>query len=59
MLRQLGFSAVRLMTNNPRKVAMMEGHGIRVVDRVPLQVGRNRWNDAYLSVKRDKSGHLL
>ena len=59
MLRQLGVSAVRLMTNNPRKVAMMEGHGIRVVDRVPLQVGRNRWNDAYLSVKRDKSGHLL
>ena len=59
MLRQLGFSAVRLMTNNPRKVAMMEGHGIRVVDRVPLQVGRNRWNDAYLSVKRDKSGHRL
>ncbi|MFC0340940.1 GTP cyclohydrolase II [Paracoccus niistensis] len=59
MLRRLGFSSVRLMTNNPRKVAMMEGHGIRVVERVPLQVGRNRWNDAYLTVKRDKSGHLL
>ncbi|MDO5368877.1 GTP cyclohydrolase II [Paracoccus sp. (in: a-proteobacteria)] len=59
MLRRLGFGAVRLMTNNPRKVAMMESHGIRVVERVPLQVGRNRWNDAYLSVKRDKSGHLL
>ena len=59
MLRRMGFASVRLMTNNPRKVAMMEGHGIRVVDRVPLQVGRNRWNDAYLAVKRDKSGHLL
>lgn len=59
MLRRLGFSSVRLMTNNPRKVAMMEGHGITVVERVPLQVGRNRWNDAYLTVKRDKSGHLL
>ena len=59
MLRRLGFSAVRLMTNNPRKVEMMQSHGIEVVERVPLLVGRNRWNDAYLSVKRDKSGHLL
>ena len=33
--------------------------GIEVVERVPLVVGRNRWNDAYLAVKRDKSGHLL
>mgnify|MGYP002652889738 CR=1 FL=1 len=59
MLRRLGFSAVRLMTNNPRKVEMMQSHGIEVVERVPLVVGRNRWNDAYLAVKRDKSGHLL
>ena len=59
MLRRLGFSAVRLMTNNPRKVEMMQSHGIEVVERVPLLVGRNRWNDAYLAVKRDKSGHLL
>lgn len=59
MLRRLGFSAVRLMTNNPRKVEMMQSHGIEVVERVPLIVGRNRWNDAYLAVKRDKSGHLL
>lgn len=59
MLRRLGFSAVRLMTNNPRKVAMMQSHGIEVVERVPLVVGRNRWNDAYLDIKRDKSGHLL
>ena len=59
MLRRMGFSAVRLMTNNPRKVAMMQAHGIEVVERVPLAVGRNRWNDAYLSVKAAKSGHLL
>lgn len=59
MLRQMGFGSVRLMTNNPRKVEMMQSHGIRVVERVPLTVGRNPWNDAYLSVKRDKSGHLL
>lgn len=59
MLRQMGFSAVRLMTNNPRKVAMMEQHGIAVAERVPLRVGRNRWNEGYLDIKRDKSGHLL
>ena len=59
MLRQLGFPAVRLMTNNPRKVAMLRSHGIEVTERVPLVVGRNLWNDAYLDIKRDKSGHLL
>ncbi|HRO13987.1 MAG TPA: GTP cyclohydrolase II [Paracoccus sp. (in: a-proteobacteria)] len=59
MLRSLGFSAVRLMTNNPRKVAMMEAHGIRVAERVPLIVGRNPHNDAYLDIKKSKSGHLL
>ena len=59
MLRQMGFSAARLMTNNPRKVSMLEAHGIHVPERVPLIVGRNRWNDAYLDIKRDKSGHLL
>lgn len=59
MLRRLGFGAVRLMTNNPRKVEMMQSHGIDVAERVPLIVGRNPWNDAYLAVKRDKSGHML
>lgn len=59
MLRRIGFRAVRLMTNNPRKVAMMQAHGIEVVDRVPLVVGVNPWNEGYLAVKRDKSGHLL
>ena len=59
LLRRMGFSAVRLMTNNPRKVSMMEGEGIKVVDRVPLITPTNRHNAHYLDVKRDKSGHLL
>lgn len=59
LLRSLGFSAVRLMTNNPRKVAMMQAHGIAVPDRVPLIVPRNRHNTDYLDVKAEKSGHLL
>jgi GTP cyclohydrolase II len=59
LLRRMGFSATRLMTNNPRKVAMMQAEGIDVVERVPLITGTNRHNAHYLSVKRDKSGHML
>ena len=55
----MGFGAVRLMTNNPRKVAMMEDHGIAVPERVPLIVPRNRHNTGYLDIKAIKSGHLL
>jgi len=59
LLRRMGFGAVRLMTNNPRKVAMMGAEGIEVVERVPLVTPTNRFNAHYLDVKRDKSGHLL
>jgi GTP cyclohydrolase II len=59
LLRRMGFGAVRLMTNNPRKVAMMEGEGIAVTERVPLITGTNRHNAHYIDVKRAKSGHLL
>jgi GTP cyclohydrolase II len=59
LLSRLGFSAVRLMTNNPRKVAMMEAAGIEVAERVPLILGETDENRAYLATKRDKSGHLL
>ncbi len=59
ILRALGFTRVRLMTNNPAKVAMMNACGLEVVERVPLRVGRTRFNDAYLRTKAAKSGHLL
>ena len=59
ILKELGFSRVRLMTNNPRKVAMMQGCGLEVVERVPLKVGRTRFNSRYLDTKAAKSGHLL
>lgn len=59
LLRRLGFGAVRLMTNNPRKVTMMESQGIAVPERVPLIVPRNRFNTGYLDIKAQKSGHLL
>ncbi|WP_224816854.1 GTP cyclohydrolase II [Hasllibacter sp. MH4015] len=59
LLRRMGFGAVRLMTNNPRKVEMMGAEGIDVVDRVPLVTETNRFNAHYMDVKRSKSGHLL
>ncbi|ASP20756.1 GTP cyclohydrolase-2 [Antarctobacter heliothermus] len=59
ILEQLGFSSVRLMTNNPAKMQMMESCGIAVADRVPLKVGETPFNSRYLAVKAAKSGHLL
>ncbi len=59
ILRKMGFSEVRLMTNNPKKIAMMNAAGLRVVERVPLAVGRNAHNTKYLDTKAKKSGHLL
>ncbi len=59
LLRRLGFTSARLLTNNPNKVAMLQSHGIDVVERVPLQVGRGAHNTAYLDTKAAKSGHLL
>lgn len=59
ILKELGFSAVRLLTNNPAKVAMMEASDIAVTERVPLKVGENRHNSEYLATKASKSGHLL
>ena len=55
----MGFASVRLLTNNPAKVARMESCGIAVVERVPLKVGENRHNHGYLATKAAKSGHLL
>ncbi len=58
ILGAIGVRAVRLMTNNPAKLAMMAAQGIAVAERVPLRVGRGPDNAAYLDVKRAKSGHL-
>ena len=59
ILKSMGFSTIRLLTNNPRKIAMMEKQGITVTERVPLKVGENAFNRAYLATKSAKSGHLL
>ncbi len=59
MLRLLGFASVRLMTNNPDKVAALEAFGIEVTERVPHAFPTNEHNAFYLSTKADKGGHLL
>lgn len=59
ILKQMGFASARLMTNNPAKVARMEASGVTVTERVPLKVGGNLHNRAYLATKAAKSGHLL
>ena len=59
MLALLGVGPIRLMTNNPAKVAALEGAGVTVVQRVPHQLPANPHNARYLDTKRDRSGHLL
>lgn len=59
ILRDLGFDKVRLLTNNPEKVAALEGCGIAVVERVGHAFPANPHNEAYLATKKAKSGHLF
>lgn len=59
MLAHVGVDKVRLITNNPDKVAYLTDHGIDVTERVPLLVGVNDVNLSYLATKRDRMGHLL
>ncbi|WP_068108657.1 GTP cyclohydrolase II [Tropicimonas marinistellae] len=59
LLREMGFSSVRLMTNNPAKIDMMRAQGVEVIERVPLKVGHTKENATYLATKAAKSGHLL
>jgi 3,4-dihydroxy 2-butanone 4-phosphate synthase / GTP cyclohydrolase II len=59
ILRDLGLSSIRVMTNNPRKLVGLEGYGLEIVERVPLVADPTRDNLDYLRTKRDKLGHLL
>lgn len=59
MLAKLSRDTIRLLTNNPRKVAALEAAGIRVVEQVPLKIAPGEHNRSYLATKRDRSGHQL
>ncbi len=59
ILRDLGLSSIRIMTNNPRKLVGLEGYGLEISERIPLEPDSNAENRSYLNAKRDKLGHLL
>ena len=59
ILRDLGVRQIRLMTNNPRKIIGLEGYGMKVVERVPIEVPPVKENYKYLKTKKEKLGHLI
>jgi len=59
MLELLNIPRIRLMTNNPEKVARLENEGVAVVERLPLALPTNKYNEQYLATKRDRTGHQL
>lgn len=59
ILRDLGVQHMKLLTNNPRKIAGLEGYGLSISERVPLQMDASEHNKQYLQTKMKKLGHLL
>ncbi|MCB9914191.1 MAG: bifunctional 3,4-dihydroxy-2-butanone-4-phosphate synthase/GTP cyclohydrolase II [Planctomycetes bacterium] len=59
ILHYLGVRKMRLLTNNPKKIAGLAGYGLEVIDQVPLSIAPNPQNERYLKTKRDKLGHML
>ena len=57
MLRKLGVTNLKLMSNNPRKRAALKGYGLEIVDIIPIEIPANPFNEKYLKTKRDKMGH--
>jgi 3,4-dihydroxy 2-butanone 4-phosphate synthase/GTP cyclohydrolase II len=59
ILKALGIKKIRLLTNNPRKVVGLDGYGLEIIERVPIQIPPNPHNEKYLNTKRSKLGHHL
>ncbi len=59
ILSDLGLTSIRLLTNNPAKRAGLEGYGLEIVERVPLEIESNKFNKKYLKIKKAKMGHML
>jgi 3,4-dihydroxy 2-butanone 4-phosphate synthase/GTP cyclohydrolase II len=59
ILVDLGVKKIRLLTNNPRKIVGLEGYGLEVIERVPLQIPLNPSNENYIKTKKEKLGHIL
>src|SRR4029078_7937836 len=59
ILRYLGVTKLRLMSNNPKKRAVLSGYGLEIVEIVPIEIPSNAHNEKYLLTKRDKLGHKI
>jgi len=59
ILKKIGLGKIRLLTNNPRKIVGLEGYGLQVVERVPIEVNPKKDNLKYLRTKKKKLGHMI
>jgi len=59
ILSDLGLTTIRILTNNPKKLAGIDGFGLEVVEQIPIEVSPKPENERYLATKRDKLGHRL
>jgi 3,4-dihydroxy 2-butanone 4-phosphate synthase/GTP cyclohydrolase II len=59
ILVDLGIKNLRLITNNPRKIVGLEGYGLKVVERIPIEMEPHETNIVYLKTKKSKLGHML
>ena len=59
ILKNLGVSKMRLMTNNPVKRVGLESYGLQIVENVPIEVEPNKYNEFYMKTKRERMGHIL
>jgi len=59
ILRDLGLTKLRIMTNNPKKIYGIDGFGLQVVEEVPVRITAGEFNKKYLDTKRERMGHRL
>ena len=59
ILADLGIHEMRLLTNNPKKISGVEGFGLKIVERVPIEIAPSKYNRSYMNTKREKMGHIF
>ena len=59
ILKDLNLKTIKLITNNPEKIKYVESLGVEIVERIPAIIKANKYNEGYLSTKKEKMGHLL
>jgi 3,4-dihydroxy 2-butanone 4-phosphate synthase/GTP cyclohydrolase II len=59
ILINLGIKKIKLLTNNPKKVVGLNGYGLEIIERIPIEIQPNQNNERYLKTKRDKMGHII